>query len=73
MMPLCTIATLRAPSVWGWALTSFTSPWVAQRVCPIPDSPSIPAGRMARRSLILPLRLCISKELSRLTQMPAES
>ena len=37
MMPLCTTAMRPAVSVCGWALTSLGSPWVAQRVWPMPS------------------------------------
>src|SRR5215510_13209767 len=38
MMPLCTTET--SSVMWGWAFASVGLPWVAQRVWPIPVSPS---------------------------------
>ena len=35
MMPLWTMLTRGVE--WGWLLTSLGSPWVAQRVCPMPQ------------------------------------
>ncbi len=40
MTPLCTTAIRPAQSTWGWALTIEGTPWVAQRVCPMPAMPS---------------------------------
>ena len=41
MMPLCTTHHLAGEATWGWALRSLGSPWVAQRVCPMPIVPSM--------------------------------
>ena len=35
MMPLWTMLTRGVE--WGWLFTSLGSPWVAQRVCPMPQ------------------------------------
>ena len=44
-MPLWTTATWPEASVWGWALTSVGSPWVAQRVWPMPTPSLQPLGQ----------------------------
>ena len=45
MMPLWAMATTPSSEECGWAFFWLTSPWVAQRVCPIPTTPSIPGSR----------------------------
>ncbi|MEJ2598052.1 MAG: hypothetical protein P8Z00_06935, partial [Anaerolineales bacterium] len=38
-MPLCTTTTSPVMPRWGWALRALGSPWVAQRVWPMPACP----------------------------------
>ena len=57
MMPLWTTTILPVQSRCGWAFSSVGRPCVAQRVCPMPYSPSTGSFRMA---------------FSRLTSLPAE-
>ena len=59
MIPLCTSAMRPVGSVWGWALTSLGTPWVAQRVWPMPTRPEKSAGVVARSAAILPFTLWI--------------
>jgi hypothetical protein len=39
-MPLCTTTTSPVMPICGWALRALGSPWVAQRVCPMPIAPT---------------------------------
>ena len=72
MIPLCTIAM--GPQTCGCALTSLGSPWVAQRVWPMPGLPLKRAGSPAARSATRPLVLCTRISPDRLrTAIPAES
>ena len=57
MIPLWTTAMRPLQSRCGWAFWSFTSPWVAQRVWPMPQLPASSSGTRGIRSRILPLRL----------------
>ena len=54
MIPLWTSTNSPEASVWGWALTSFGTPWVAQRVCPIPD---LPGDRLSLEQIVQTLHL----------------
>ena len=47
-MPLWTTAILPLWLTWGWALISFGSPWVAQRVWPMPTVPGRSAPSCVR-------------------------
>jgi hypothetical protein len=72
-IPLCTTATCPEASTWGWALTSFGSPWVAQRVWPMPTLPRSRLGSDATRSSIRPARLWTFRPDGAITATPAES
>ena len=78
MMPLCTTAMRLAVSVCGCALISFGSPWVAQRVWPMPMvallalAPAF-AASLSRRSWTRPGVLVIWSLPRLMTARPAES
>ena len=60
MMPLCTTAMRFCASVCGCALVSFGSPWVAQRVWPMPIvGLACFASSLSRRSWTRPAVLVI--------------
>ena len=73
MMPLCTTAMRCAASTCGWAFSSVGSPWVAQRVCPMPGEPLNGAGRSAARSATRPFALRTLSPTGVQTATPAES
>jgi hypothetical protein len=73
MIPLCTTAMRPAVSVCGWAFSAVGSPWVAQRVCPIPGAPLNRAGSPPDRSATRPCDLWIFRPLRPTTATPAES
>ena len=64
-MPLCTMLTYGVE--WGWLLTSLGSPWVAQRVCPMPQWA---AGRPAAVASSSRARRAVSRPLLLMTRMP---
>ncbi len=68
MMPLWTTAMRLCASVWGCALVSFGSPWVAQRVWPRPMVGLLAVLALVLAALVLdPLALavCLAASLSR--------
>ena len=74
MMPLCTTATFSAGGMSGCALTSLGTPWVAQRVWPMPTLPL--TGRAATRrssAASLPAARRSSNEPLASVASPAES
>ena len=89
MMPLWTTAMRLCASVWGCALVSFGSPWVAQRVWPMPivglllvlvvlalDVLAVAAclaASLSRRSWTRPAVLVIWSLPRLMTARPAES
>ena len=74
MMPLWTTAKRPEQSVWGCALRSLGRPWVAQRVCPMPQVPSICSdATMASRPDTFPTLRLTTRPASVCTAMPAES
>ena len=88
-MPLTTMWTLSAVSKCGWAFSSVTRPWVAQRVCPMPvpawgrsaSATGAPAGSAAgwrrsmadRSALRFPTARTASIRSPASTEMPALS
>ena len=85
-MPLRTMWILSSQSPCGWAFSSVTRPWVAQRVCPRPivagfaataTEPASPleecSSTAARRFARLPTARTLSISPSEITEMPAES
>ena len=75
MMPLCTMANFPSSLIWGWALVSFGSPWVAQRVWPMPAVPGsvAPPWVFSSRLRIIPMVFSMWMTPSSSTAMPAES
>ena len=75
MMPLWTTANLPLWLRWGWALTSLGSPWVAQRVCPMPRVPgrSAPSWLISRSTWTRPFFLQTRSTPSPHTAIPVES
>jgi len=78
MMPLWTTAMRLCASVWGCALVSFGSPWVAQRVWPRPmvDLGVVAfclAASLSRRSWTRPAVLVTWSLPLLMTARPAES
>ena len=75
MMPLWTTAILPFWETCGWELISFGSPWVAQRVWPMPSVPGsfAPPSVLAIRFCRRPLAFATSRTPFCSTQMPAES
>src|SRR5580700_5452254 len=74
MMPLCTTATRCCASVCGWALVSLGSPWVAQRVWPMPTVALVCfASSLSLRSWTRPADLVICSLPRYTTARPAES
>ena len=64
------------PLTWGWALVWLGAPWVAQRVCPMPQAPASarPLSVFSARLRSLPVALTTSASLSpSRTASPAES
>ena len=61
MMPLRTIWKRPLSSACGWALLSVTAPWVAHRVCPMPDD-TLVAVATAPSVLPLDLSAAVSEE-----------
>ena len=82
MMPLWTpttsepISSMSLALMWGWALVWLGSPWVAQRVWPMPQQPGMvfPASVFSMRFFSLPVALttAVGAVPSR-TARPAES
>ena len=76
MMPLCTATTFMSSLQWGWALISLGSPWVAQRVWPMPQLPgrARPPFIFSERTFSRPLAFtsCTGASPSRVAT-PAES
>ena len=84
-MPLTTMCTRSAVSKCGWAFSSLTRPWVAQRVWPMPvvavrvavatppDSSSTRAETASRRCSRLPTARTESIASPAIIEMPAES
>ena len=73
MMPLWTTATRPAVSVWGWAFISFGSPWVAQRVWPMPSVDLVVLLSLSRRSWTRPAVFVTWSRPRYTTARPAES
>jgi hypothetical protein len=72
-MPLWITATWPEASSWGWALPSVGSPWVAQRVWPMPTEPDSRLGSDATRSSTRPARRWTRSPEGPITATPAES
>ena len=74
MMPLWTTATSPDWDKCGWLFSSEGSPWVAQRVWPMPTLPeSGVLSSFRRRQSSLPRALTTSISPPRSTATPAES
>ncbi len=74
MIPLWTIATVPPQSMWGCALRSLGSPWVAHRVCATPRVAWGAASPTRRsRSAIRPATRSTTSPWSETRAMPAES
>ena len=76
MMPLCTSTTALSSLWWGWAFSVDGSPWVAQRVWPMPQLPlsAMPPSVFSFSSFRRPFAFTISTALSpSRTARPAES
>ena len=54
LMPLCTTAMRPGSSVWGWAFSSVTPPWVAHRVWAMPAPPKGGLSSFSARSATRP-------------------
>ena len=73
MIPLWATAMFPVQSTCGCAFASLGSPWVAQRVCPMPTVPRSRFGSAASSCAILPTALCTLSPLRATTATPAES
>lgn len=74
MIPLCTTTKpLSGSERWGWLLTSLGTPWVAQRVCAIPQwmstlrsvSSSLLSGNRKKYYVSSDVFRCIKKKITR--------
>ncbi len=74
MIPLWMMAISPLQSQWGWAFRSSGSPWVAQRVCPIPkEADSSFPLIISARSATLPAFFSMISLPSFIRARPAES
>ncbi len=72
MMPLCTSDSREV--LCGWALRSDGAPWVAQRVCPIPQwEESFAAASFSSSIAIRPTDFTVTIEPPHTAATPAES
>ena len=74
-MPLWTATTVMSSLQCGWAFSSEGTPWVAQRVCPMPQVPDSALPELIRpaRAFSRPFALTTFTSSPSRTASPAES